>query len=164
MTLDRARLIFKTHMAAARSGKKLTAYDKNQFHKAQAVLRAHRKPAMNPKRKSGQYTEAQTKRYQVGFDHGYLGQEMSDRSIEYKKGYIQGVHYREKRIRGRKSNPDKPTLIYQQVDRIYATKRQSHICDSECKKNGHRYFHDFTSKPRMYGLPNGDLLITTNKF
>lgn len=58
------------------------------------------------------------------------------------------------------SNP-KRTLIYGQVNRIIATKKQKHICDAECKRHGHRYFHDFTSKPKMYGLPNGDLLITT---
>ncbi len=57
-------------------------------------------------------------------------------------------------------NP-KRVLIYARVNRIIATKTQKHICDAECKRHGHRYFHDFTSRPKMYGLPNGDLLITT---
>jgi hypothetical protein len=58
-----------------------------------------------------------------------------------------------------KSNPDKPVLIYGNVRRIEAVKSQNHICDDECKACGHRYFHDFTTKPKMYGLPDGSLLI-----
>lgn len=107
MTHQKAKQVFKLSMQAMRQGKTLTAYDKEQFHKAQAVLRAQRKPAMNP--------------------------------------------------------GNRKTLIYAQVDKIYATKKQSHICDAECKAHGHRYFHTFTSKPKMYGLPNGDLLITSRR-
>jgi hypothetical protein len=55
-------------------------------------------------------------------------------------------------------NP-KAVLIYGTVNRIIATKTQKHICDAECKRHGHRYFHDFASKPQMYGLPDGSLLI-----
>lgn len=57
-----------------------------------------------------------------------------------------------------KSNPD-GVLIYGNVRRIEAVKTQDHICDAECKACGHRYFHNFTSKPKMYGLPDGSLLI-----
>lgn len=157
MTVQQARIVFASHMQAARS-RKLNAYEKNQLSQARQVLRHSRKPAMNPT------TSTTDPRYQTGFDEGYLGYEMSDRSEQYKKGYIQGVRYRDKRTRKTKlksvkSNPGKPVLIYQHVDRIYATKGPGHICDPECAKNGHRYFHDFKTRPKMYGLPDGSILI-----
>lgn len=104
MTVDKARVIFRTHMQASRQ-RKLTAYEREQLVKAQAVLRQHRKPATNPKRSN------------------------------------------------------KPVLIYGKVQRIEAVKTQKHICDAECKAYGHRYFHEFSSSPKMYGLPDGSLLI-----
>lgn len=52
------------------------------------------------------------------------------------------------------------TLIYGKVTRIEAQKTQDHICDEECKRFKHRYFHEFTSGPKMYGLPDGSILIT----
>lgn len=58
-----------------------------------------------------------------------------------------------------KANPDQPVLIYGKVTKILATKTQDHICDAECKQAGHRYFHNFTSTAKMYGLPDGSLLI-----
>jgi hypothetical protein len=55
-------------------------------------------------------------------------------------------------------NP-KHTLIYGKVNRIVATKTQQHQCDAACKRHGHRYYHDFSSRAQMYGLPDGSLLI-----
>lgn len=112
VTPAKAKLIFTTHMQAARK-RKLTTYERNQLSTARQVLRSHAKPAMN----SGRKTNVRVQR-----------------------------------------NP-KRVLIYGNVQRIYAQKTQPHICDADCKKHDHRYFHDFTSKPKMYGLPNGDLLI-----
>lgn len=109
MTPAKAKVIFATHMQAARK-RKLTAYELQQLNTARQVLRHSRKPAMNAPRKRTQ------------------------------------------------KNP-KGVLIYGQVQCIYAKKTQNHICDDECKKHGHRYYHKFSSKPKMYGLPDGTLLI-----
>ena len=106
MTVQKARVIFATHMQAARK-RKLTTYETNQLNIARQTLRQSRKPAVNAPRQR---------------------------------------------------NP-KAVLIYGSVQTIYAKKTQPHICDDECKKHNHQYFHDFSSKPKMYGLPNGDLLI-----
>lgn len=53
----------------------------------------------------------------------------------------------------------KMVLIYSQVERIYARKMQRHRCDSECKANEHRYYHDFKPGAMMYGLPDKTILI-----
>ena len=168
MTHAKAKLVFAGNMRAMREGKKLSAYDKQQFHKAQAVLRGTRKPAMNPKVDSRKFNRAvlmlttsrpMSKELAMKYVHHFGTSQTAIRQAT--DAYDAMVETGEKH--SRKSNPGKPVLIYQNVDRIYATKKQSHICDDECKKSGHRYFHDFKSKPRMYGLPNGDLLITSRK-
>jgi len=55
------------------------------------------------------------------------------------------------------------TMIYGRILEIRAQKTQPHQCDAECKRAGHRYFHPFTSNAQIYGLANGDLLITGRK-
>lgn len=125
MTVAKARVIFATHMQAARK-RKLTAYELRQLGTARQVLRQSSKPAMNPLR-------------------------VVHRSR--KSGKQRGVEF------GRFDENPKGVLIYGQVDCIYATKKQNHVCDDDCKAHGHRYFHKFKSKPKMYGLPDGSLLI-----
>lgn len=57
-------------------------------------------------------------------------------------------------------NPrQKLTKIYDKVLRVEAQKGHGHICDVKCKRAGHRYFHDFTSKPSMYGTPDKRVII-----
>jgi hypothetical protein len=50
-------------------------------------------------------------------------------------------------------------MIYSDVIRIIARKGQSHICDAECKRKDHTYYHDFTPGSKIYGLPDKSLLI-----
>jgi hypothetical protein len=57
----------------------------------------------------------------------------------------------------KKSNPSR-TLIYEKITRVEGTKgKASHF-------SGQRFFHNFKKPyPKMFGLPNGDLLITSRK-
>jgi hypothetical protein len=140
MTIQKAKVIFATHMQAARK-RKLTAYELDQLRKARLILRQSRKPAMN-KPLSRKKAEEMLSRgeYSSKKQQRFLGARAS--------GYPPT------------SNPgNKPVLIYGSVDRIYATKTQDHICDAECQRNGHRYFHDFKTHPKMYGLPDGSILL-----
>lgn len=48
-------------------------------------------------------------------------------------------------------------LIYDKVERIYATKGKNSNYPNM------KFVHIFKTKPKLYGLPNGDLLITHGK-
>lgn len=61
----------------------------------------------------------------------------------------------------RKPNPGGRTIIYGRVLRVDAQKTQKHICDAGCKRVGHKYTHGFKPGAKMYGLPNGDILISS---
>ena len=112
MTPAKAKVVFATHMQAART-RKLHPYELKQLSIARQVLRHHAKGATRNKKYS----------------------------------------------RHRAAGNPKRVLIYGQVKTIYAKKTQPHVCDAECKAKNHTYYHDFSSKPKMYGLPNGHLLI-----
>lgn len=171
MTVQKAKVIFATHMQAARK-RKLTAYELNQLSTARQVLRQSRKPAMNPRT----YSQLRREKFQSG-DRVYFRSDrkahgtihrVNEPSNQYWVKWDDGDYtvVGRNQIRrllagpkGKLPNPGKRVLIYGQVDRIYATKKQDHNCDAECKAHGHRYFHDFKSKPKMYGLPDGSILI-----
>jgi len=110
MTAAKAKVIFATHMQAART-RNLTAYEKQQLNIARQVLRHNTRTTAK----------------------------------------------HNKPRRSAKQNPG--VLIYGEVQTIYAKKTQKHQCDADCKAHGHRYYHKFSSKPKMYGLPDGTLLI-----
>ncbi len=80
--------------------------------------------------------------------------------------YAKSVKDAEKTIDNliRKDNPPQiSAVIYGRVLRIEAEKTQPHRCDSECKDFAHKYAHNFKPGAIMYGLSNGDILISTRK-
>ena len=59
-----------------------------------------------------------------------------------------------------KRNPPKRAVeIYGRLLRLEAQKGPGHVCDAACKNAGHCYFHDFSKHARVFGLPDGSLLI-----
>lgn len=56
-------------------------------------------------------------------------------------------------------NPKGLTKIYGRVLRVEAQKTGIHRCDAACKKAQHRYFHNFSTKPALYGTPDRKMLI-----
>ena len=76
-----------------------------------------------------------------------------------RKGGVTGRYYvmKPRKVSAAK-NPKKLVRIYGRVLRIEAQKTGKHRCDAECKKCGHRYFHDFKGgKPKMLGLSPGEV-------
>ena len=81
-------------------------------------------------------------------------------SRQHRKAQKISEHFYNKlRVLQRKRNPGQATKIYGKVLRIEAQKTGKHHCDAECKRCGHRYYHDFRVKASMYGLPDGSILI-----
>lgn len=71
------------------------------------------------------------------------------------------IPVREKRngfIKPSKRNPPL-TKIYGHLLEIRAQKTGNHICDTGCKRVNHCYIHKFTTKPAIYGSPDGTTLI-----
>lgn len=52
------------------------------------------------------------------------------------------------------------STIYGQIIAIQAKKTGKHRCDAECKRFGHQYEHRFKTGAKVYGLSNGDVLIS----
>jgi hypothetical protein len=62
-----------------------------------------------------------------------------------------------RRTRGGKTNP-RGVLIYEKITRVEGTKGKN------SRYPGERFFHNFKKPyPKMFGLPDGSLLITSKK-
>ena len=185
MTPAKAKVIFASHMQAARS-RKLSTYERNQLSIARQTLRQSRKSAMNP----SYYPEGKYIAYIIkNDDYKRVAVNQSTRekairdAIAHSKRHGESWLYEEQALIGhfidglnvlgghKTSGPSAPqnprrakrnpngVLIYGEVQTIYAKKTQNHLCDADCKAHGHRYYHKFSSKPKMYGLPDGTILI-----
>jgi hypothetical protein len=126
----------------AKSNSEHNSQDSITFSKAKAFAKSHGYRLVN-----------------TGYDYKITGPYFPTGFFSDSLDDIVGTLQVEIKRHAAKENPNKPVLIYGNVRRIEAVKTQDHVCDAECKSVGHRYFHNFTSKPKMYGLPDGSLLI-----
>jgi len=73
-----------------------------------------------------------------------------------------GRYYVLKPKKIRSNQPRSGVKIYGRCLRIEAVKTVNHTYGGKPTGAGQHYFHDFTAKnAKIYGLPNGDLLIST---
>jgi hypothetical protein len=56
-----------------------------------------------------------------------------------------------------------PVKIYQQAVHIVAIKPEDHRCDPACVRAKHTYIHKFSKAVRVWGMPNGDIVLSTKK-
>jgi hypothetical protein len=75
---------------------------------------------------------------------------------------VKGARFGRHAFRRAPSRRNPPGIkIYERLSKVYAQKGPGHKCDPACKRAGHWYYHVFTSRPKMYGLANGDVLISS---
>jgi hypothetical protein len=101
----------------------------------------------------------------------FFGSFTSKLAARRKEANVPGAFIREKHGRyyvlkarqtttRRVSNPKKLVTIYGRVLKVEAQKIGPHRnCDAECKRCDHKYVHDFKVGAKMYGLPDGSILI-----
>lgn len=180
MNISEAKQTFALLMQKART-RKLTSAELTQLSEARQKIRVVRRPIANKpigKGKKAKQNSEHNSQDSITFgkakafakSHGYrlvnTGYDYKITGPYFPTGFfsdslddIVGTLQVEIKRHAAQKNPKEAVLIYGNVRRIEAVKSQDHICDAECKSVGHRYFHNFTSKPKMYGLPDGSLLI-----
>jgi hypothetical protein len=144
MTQRQAKQAFADLMATARR-RTLTVSERERLMKARQYLRMSKRPAMRNRKKVLSRRKAaemlRLHEYSSPKQQRFLGARAS--------GYA---------VRKARTNPRRHT-IYGQVLDITCRKTGPHRCDSACKKVNHTYRHTFRTKPAIYGLSDGSLLI-----
>ena len=147
MTANQARQTFADLMATARR-RTLSLTEKNRLSIARQYLRSAKKSVMRNRKakKLGRAKACQMlkeRAYSSPAQQGFLGARCT--------GYP---------VRKARKNPStRGVQIYGQALDITARTNGPHRCDAACKRVNHTYRHTFTSKPKIYGLPDGSILI-----
>lgn len=146
MTHSQASRIFSGLMQKARV-RSLTDAEKHQLSIARQQLRSAKKSVMRNRKKLSQAKACQMlkrKEFVSPAQQGFLGARCSGYPVRRKS----------------RSNPRaRGAEIYGNVLDITCRRTGPHRCDAACKRVNHTYRHTFTSKPKIYGLPDGSLLI-----
>jgi hypothetical protein len=142
MTHSDAKRIFADLMAMARQ-RSLTPREKLQLSYARQYLRSAAKPAMRNKKLSRKKAAEMLRLHEFSSkrQQRFLGARAS--------GYP---------VRKAERNPRRQQ-IYGQVLDITCRRTGPHRCDAACKRVNHTYRHTFRTKPSIYGLSDGSLLI-----
>jgi hypothetical protein len=159
MTLQQARSVFSEMMQLSQR-RRLTAVEHRWLRQASQILRAEKRGKLRNPRKKVSARKAriilhhkEVKGYPLtARQRRFFGARASGYPVRRKRNVAAGFYDEEHVFHGK-------TKIYGKVLRIEAQKTGRHFCDAECKRAGHKYYHDFRVKPTMYGLPNGDILI-----
>jgi hypothetical protein len=146
--LQSARHTFAELMATARR-RSLTSAEKTRLAIARQELRRHRKPVMRNQKKL-----TRSKARLILAEGSVRGHRLTPKQRSFFGARASGYPVRRK-ARG---NP-RGQLIYGQALDITAKKTQPHRCDAACKRVNHVYRHTFNSKPSIYGMPDGSIVI-----
>jgi hypothetical protein len=79
-------------------------------------------------------------------------------TLKQTKRYFQsGKAPRGAKAQANPATPELP-LLYGKILQVTGQKTQKHRCDSGCKKVSHRYYHNFKTGPKEWGLPAGAIV------
>jgi hypothetical protein len=143
-----AKETFAALMATARQ-RKLTEAERTRLSHARQQLRSSRKSVMRNSKKL-----SRSKARLILHEKRVRGHRLTPKQRRFFGARASGYPVR----RTARGNP-RGQLIYGQALDITAKKTQPHRCDAACKRVNHVYRHTFNSKPSIYGMPDGSIVI-----